>query len=222
MEELCDKYQEALSNDLTTVFKIQDFKSTELPIFIQSKPFIFQTLKEYEQDKGFIRIEDDTVTVTSKGCLKLKNPDITGTEFHPDLFRFKDIWTVVNPQLFNAHFTIITGQSASSETFLATLPKTLTLFCSLPSLDKPLLPIIMKSTLSLLATLTIPSAVDPIPNVNRILIRSFLAVSILFFNIDSLPALRYLKICVLAFPSAAFSLMYFRIESDCNSLRSIM
>jgi hypothetical protein len=72
MEELCDKYEEARSNDLTTVFKIQDFKSTELPIFTQSKPFIFQTLKEYEQDKGFIRIEDDTVTITSKGLLKAK------------------------------------------------------------------------------------------------------------------------------------------------------
>ena len=72
MEELCDRYEEARSKDLTTVFKIQDFKSTELPIFTQDKPHIFQTLKEYEQDKGFIRIEDDTVTVTSKGLLKAK------------------------------------------------------------------------------------------------------------------------------------------------------
>lgn len=69
---ICHKYEEARSNVLATVFKIQDFKLTELPIFIQSKPFIFQTLKEYEQDKGFIRIEDDTVTVTSKGLLKAK------------------------------------------------------------------------------------------------------------------------------------------------------
>jgi hypothetical protein len=72
MEELCDKYEEARSNNLTTVFKIKDFKSTELPIFAQSKPFIFQTLKEYEQDKGFVRIEDDAVTITSKGLLKAK------------------------------------------------------------------------------------------------------------------------------------------------------
>lgn len=72
MEELCDMHEEARSNDLTTVFKIKDFKSIELPIFRQSKPFIFQTLKEYEQDKGFIRIEDDTVTITSKGLLKAK------------------------------------------------------------------------------------------------------------------------------------------------------
>jgi len=108
---------------------------------------------------------------------------MTGTEFHPDLFQFTDLLcTVVNLQVFSAHFTIITGHSASSETFLATLPNTLTIFCSVPSLDKPVLPIIMKSTLSLFATLTIPSAVDPIPNVNRILTRSFLAASILFFQ----------------------------------------
>jgi len=70
MEELCDKYKESRSKNLTTVFKIKDFKSTELPIFTQSKPFIFQTLKEYERDKGFVRIENDTVTITSKGLLK--------------------------------------------------------------------------------------------------------------------------------------------------------
>jgi CBS domain-containing protein len=72
MEELCDMYEEAHSKGLTTLFKIRDFKSTELPIFTQVKPNIFQTLKEYEQDKGFIRIEGDTVTVTSKGLLKAK------------------------------------------------------------------------------------------------------------------------------------------------------
>jgi CBS domain-containing protein len=72
MEELCDMYEEAHSNDLPTVFKIKDFKSIELPIFTQSKPFIFQTLKEYEKNNGFIRIEDETVTITSKGLLKAK------------------------------------------------------------------------------------------------------------------------------------------------------
>jgi hypothetical protein len=65
-------YEEAHSNDLPTVFKIKDFKSIELPIFTQSKPFIFQTLKEYEKNNGFIRIEDETVTITSKGLLKAK------------------------------------------------------------------------------------------------------------------------------------------------------
>jgi signal-transduction protein with cAMP-binding, CBS, and nucleotidyltransferase domain len=43
MEELCDRYEEARSKYLPTVFKIRDFKSTELPIFTQCKPYIFQT-----------------------------------------------------------------------------------------------------------------------------------------------------------------------------------
>jgi predicted transcriptional regulator len=74
MEELCDKYEEALSKHTASVFKIKDFKSTELPIFTQSKPSIFQTLKEYELDKGFIKIEDDAVTITSKGLHMAKKP----------------------------------------------------------------------------------------------------------------------------------------------------
>jgi len=72
MEELCDRYKEARSKGLPTVFKIQDFKSTELPIFTQGKPHISQILQEYEQNKRFIRIEDDTVTITSKGLLEAK------------------------------------------------------------------------------------------------------------------------------------------------------
>lgn len=72
MEELCDKYKEACSKGTPTVFKIREFKSTELPIFTQGKPHISRILKEYEQNKRFIRIEDDTVTITSKGLLKAK------------------------------------------------------------------------------------------------------------------------------------------------------
>jgi len=72
MEEICDKHEEAQRKHLTTAFKINDFKSTKLPIFEQNEPSIFQTLKEYEQDKQLIRIEDDTVTVTPKGLLKAK------------------------------------------------------------------------------------------------------------------------------------------------------
>lgn len=106
---------------------------------------------------------------------------MTGTKFHLDIFQFKDLsCTIVNLQVFSAHFTIITGHSACSEAFLAILPKTLTIFGSLPSLDKPLLAIILKSTLQLFATLIIPSAVDPIPNENRIFTRSFLAASTCF------------------------------------------
>ena len=72
MEELCDRYKEARSKGLPTVFKIPEFKTAELPIFTQDRPYIFQILKEYEQNKRFIRIEDDMVTVTSEGLLKAK------------------------------------------------------------------------------------------------------------------------------------------------------
>lgn len=72
MEELWERYKEARSKGLPTVFKIREFKSTELPIFTQDRPYILQILKEYEQNKRFIRIEDDMVTVTSEGLLKAK------------------------------------------------------------------------------------------------------------------------------------------------------
>lgn len=72
MEELCDKYEEARGKDIPTVFNIQDFKSIALPIFTQGKPNIFQILREYELENRFIKIQDDTVTVTSKGLLKAK------------------------------------------------------------------------------------------------------------------------------------------------------
>ncbi len=72
MEELFDMYDQACRRGSPTVFKIRDFKSTTLPIFTLGERFIFQTLKEYEKAKGFIRIQGDTVTLTSKGLLKAK------------------------------------------------------------------------------------------------------------------------------------------------------
>jgi CBS-domain-containing membrane protein len=72
MEELCNKYEEACSKDIPTVFNIQDFKSTALPIFTQGKPNIFQILREYEQENRLIKIQNDTVTITSRGLLKAK------------------------------------------------------------------------------------------------------------------------------------------------------
>ena len=72
MDELCDKYKEARSKHVPTVFKIQDFKSFNLPIFSQDKSFIFEILREYEQAKGFIKINDDNVAATTKGLLRLK------------------------------------------------------------------------------------------------------------------------------------------------------
>ena len=72
MEELCSMYDTASKNRSPTVFKIGDFKSTRLPIFTLGEPFIFQTLKEYEQDKGFLRIQGDTVTAKSEALLLAK------------------------------------------------------------------------------------------------------------------------------------------------------
>lgn len=71
MEELCDKYEEARSKDLPTVFKLQDFKSINLPIFSQNKNFIFDILKEYERAKGFIKINRDNVVATTKGLVRI-------------------------------------------------------------------------------------------------------------------------------------------------------
>jgi hypothetical protein len=72
MEELCDMYDTASKKRSPKVFKIRDFKSTRLPIFTLGEPFISQTLKEYEQNKGFIRIQGDSVTATSKALLMAK------------------------------------------------------------------------------------------------------------------------------------------------------
>lgn len=72
MEELLDFYFVARRKDFPTVFKIRDFKSTRFPIFAQDESFIFQTLREYEQQKGLISIRDGTVTPTSKALLLSK------------------------------------------------------------------------------------------------------------------------------------------------------
>lgn len=40
-------------------------------LFSQDKSFIFETLKEYERAKGFIKINDDNVAPTTKGLLRL-------------------------------------------------------------------------------------------------------------------------------------------------------
>lgn len=72
MNELCDKYKEARSKHVPIVFKIQDFKSFNLPIFSQDKSFIIETLKEYEQAKGFIKINGDDVAPTIKGLFRSK------------------------------------------------------------------------------------------------------------------------------------------------------
>jgi hypothetical protein len=72
MKELFDMYDEARRKGSPTVFKIRDFKSTRLPIFMLGERDVFETLTEYEKARGYIRIRDDTVTPTSKGFLKAR------------------------------------------------------------------------------------------------------------------------------------------------------
>lgn len=72
MEELLKKYDKASRRGGSTVFKIRDFESIKLPIFSMDEPFIFETLKEYERSRGFIRIHDGFVALTSKGVSQAK------------------------------------------------------------------------------------------------------------------------------------------------------
>ena len=72
MDELLDNYENACRKSGSTIFKIGDFKSTKLPIFNMDERFIFEILKEYERSRGFIRIQDGFVTLTSKGMSHAK------------------------------------------------------------------------------------------------------------------------------------------------------
>jgi hypothetical protein len=72
MEELLNKYDKACRKGGSTVFKIRDFESIRLPIFNMDEPFIFEALMEYERCRGFMRIHDGFVALTSKGLSHAK------------------------------------------------------------------------------------------------------------------------------------------------------
>ena len=72
MEELLNKYDKAPRRGGSTLFEIRDLESIKLPIFNMDEPFIFETLKEYERSRGFIRIHDGFVALTSKGVSHAK------------------------------------------------------------------------------------------------------------------------------------------------------
>ncbi|HJR84568.1 MAG TPA: CBS domain-containing protein [Nitrososphaeraceae archaeon] len=72
MKELFDKYVQTTRNSSSTIFKISDFKSTKLPIILLGEKNVFDTLREYEKARGYISIQNDTVTLTSKGLLKAR------------------------------------------------------------------------------------------------------------------------------------------------------
>jgi hypothetical protein len=69
MEELVNKHREARKGNYSTVFEIGSFESIRLPIFKQGDQFIWRRLLEYEQRKGFLQIQTETVTITDKGFL---------------------------------------------------------------------------------------------------------------------------------------------------------
>jgi hypothetical protein len=72
MEELLKKYDKASRSGGSTIFKIRDFESIKLPIFSMDEPFMFETIKEYERSRGFVRIHDGFVALTSKGVSQAK------------------------------------------------------------------------------------------------------------------------------------------------------
>ena len=72
MKELFDMYDQAHQKGSPLVFKIKDFKSTKMPILLLGERNVFDTLREYEKDRGYISIQNDTVAPTSKGLLKAR------------------------------------------------------------------------------------------------------------------------------------------------------
>ena len=79
MEELCDKYLYASENNLTTEFNIQVFRNMD--IFRKyllrrgvkgvkgssGGALVLDTLKQYAETKGFIKIDGDILRLTEKG-----------------------------------------------------------------------------------------------------------------------------------------------------------
>lgn len=73
MHELLDKYEEALRTGSSVIFKINDFKSIRLPIFHNNQELVLETLIEYQRSMELIKIQDNTVTLTSKGIIWSKS-----------------------------------------------------------------------------------------------------------------------------------------------------
>ena len=81
MEELCDKHQSAMENNLPTDFKFKDFYSIDLfskyllNIGLRASPseirkLVLDTLRKYAEEEGFVKIDENIVTLTEKGILK--------------------------------------------------------------------------------------------------------------------------------------------------------
>jgi hypothetical protein len=81
MEELCDKHQSAMENNLPTDFKFKDFYSIDLfskyllNIGLRASPseirkLVLDALRKYAEEEGFVKIDENIVTLTEKGLLK--------------------------------------------------------------------------------------------------------------------------------------------------------
>jgi hypothetical protein len=84
MEELCDKHQSAKENNLPTDFKFKDFYNIDffskylLNIGLRASPneirkLVLDTLRIYAEEEGFVRIDENTVTLTEKGLLECQS-----------------------------------------------------------------------------------------------------------------------------------------------------
>lgn len=74
MHELLDKYEGAIRTRSSTVFNINDFQSIRLPIFHNDRGFVLETLIEYQRSMEFIKIQNGTISLTSKVIIWSKSP----------------------------------------------------------------------------------------------------------------------------------------------------
>jgi hypothetical protein len=82
MEELCDKHQSARENNLPTdFFFLKDFYNIGLfnkyllNIGLRASPgeirkLVLDTLRKYAEEEGFVKIDENIVTLTEKGLLE--------------------------------------------------------------------------------------------------------------------------------------------------------
>jgi ribosomal protein S18 len=82
MEELWENYNNAVENSLDTEFKFMDFYNigllsqylTETGVDVLPDKIVVDTLKEYANESGNIKIKGITVELTKKGLIECQKP----------------------------------------------------------------------------------------------------------------------------------------------------
>ena len=82
MEELWENHQNAVENKLDTQFKFMDFYNVGLlsqylrETGVEGLPdkIVVDTLKEYANETGYIKIKGNTVELTKKGFIECEKP----------------------------------------------------------------------------------------------------------------------------------------------------